>query len=116
MIQKTDSVTVKFGEEPNVKEFSQAYTYDVFENADDILNALQNKEKTIEVLQRLNAAMKTNAQVTARNSIMSDQAAPERAFEAQVKSFMKSRLLAGKPVAEDKARAFIKAQMEAVLD
>jgi hypothetical protein len=55
------------------------------------------------------------------NSLVREQIADEnsgpaesaKSFEKQVAAFMKQRSILGKPVSEEKARAFLKAQMEA---
>lgn len=121
MTIKTDSVSVKFPAEKTAegveiqpeREFSQGYSVEVFESSDDILEALQDKKKATDILERLNYAFEFRARTNARNKINSEQAAPERAFDKQVKAFMKSRELAGKPVSEEKARQVIKAMLDA---
>lgn len=121
MTKKTDSVTVKFDAEKGAdgtvlveaREFTQAYTVDVYESVDDILASLQKPEVAKDIIERLNYAFDFRARTAARNKINSEQAAPDRAFEKQVKAFMKSRELAGKPVSEEKARQVIKAMLDA---
>lgn len=112
-------VTVKLGTNPdgtpNTK--SRPYTRVIFEY-DDVLDELQSSDAKVRVsvIEDLNYARDLAARAKVRNEIMSNEAAPERAFEQQVKFFMKAREAAGKPVSEEKARIFIRAQQDANLD
>ena len=112
MITKTGTVEVKFGEEPNVKTFSQGYSFSAYETADDVLAALQNEAGVTELIDRLNKQIEATQRVNARNKINAEQAAPEKAFEKQVKAFMKARELNGKPVSEEQARKVVQLMLD----
>jgi hypothetical protein len=103
---KTDqgTVTVKFGEEPNVKEFSRAYTQKTYENADDVLNELQSPESLKTLLSNLNYGTDLKLRVKVRNEILAEQAGPEKSFNKLVADIIKNRAALGKPVTEEQAR------------
>lgn len=109
MTTKTGIVTVKVDE----KEFNENFSVVLYDSVDDILAGLQSKETAEDILGRLNYALEFRAKSNARNKIAAEQAAPDRAFANQVKAFMKSRELAGKPITEDKAKQVVRALLDA---
>jgi hypothetical protein len=98
------TVTVSFGADDAKKEFSRDFVQSVFENSDDILNSLQTKEGTEQILKDLNSGVKSRLYLQTRNAILAEQAGPEKSFAKLVQDIIKNRAALGKPVTEDQAR------------
>jgi hypothetical protein len=103
MRQESTVVTVTVGE----KEFSKTYQKVIYETVDDVLALLQDEKKAAQAIKDLNYGSDLKAKSEVRNSILSENAGPEKAFEKSVKDFMKLREANGKPVTEEQARKFI---------
>lgn len=99
------TVTVSFGEDNAKKEFSRDFLQSVFETSDDVLNGLQTKESTEQILKDLNAGVKSRLYLQTRNAILAEQAGPEKSFNKLVADIIKNRAALGKPVTEAQAKA-----------
>lgn len=108
MKSEQTTVTVGIGE----KEFSKVYTKVIYENAEDILALLSDEKTAAKAIADLNYGSDLKAKANVRNSILSEQAGPDKAFEKSVKDFMKLREAVGKPVSEEKARELVKRMQE----
>jgi hypothetical protein len=104
-------VTVNVGD----KEFSRSYKQVIRSSitTDDILKLLSDESTAKEVLNNWHYGADLKAKSEIRNSILTEVAGPEKAFEKSVKEFMKLRAANGKPVSEDRARQIIKAMQDA---
>ena len=97
------------------KEFSETYRQIVKESVtvDHILSLLQNPETAKQVIADWYYGQDLRAKAYVRNNILSKVAGPEKAFEKQVKLFVKIRELNGRPITEERAREIVKLQNEA---
>ena len=105
------AVSVSVGD----KEFSKSYKQIVKTSVtvDDMLKLLSDEKSAKELINNWHYGADLKAKAEVRNGILSEQAGPEKSYEKAVKSFMAMRLANGKPVSEEKARAFVKMQMDA---
>lgn len=106
------TITVKGSE--GDKEFTETYQQIVRDSVsvDDILTMLQNPETAKQVIFDWFYGQDLRAKAVVRNSILNKAAGPDRAFEKSVKDFIKLREANGKPISEERAREFVKLQME----
>lgn len=110
MTRKECAVTVTVGD----KEFSK--TYQQIEKSsvttDDVLKLLADEKTAKQVISDWHYGQDLRAKAEVRNSILTEVAGPEKAFEKAVKDFMKLREANGKPVTEEQAKKIVKAMQE----
>lgn len=108
MKHETKSVDVKI----NDKEFSQNYQAEIFESADDVLNAMQSPEGLAKILRDLNYGTDLKLRAVVRGQLVSSSAGPEKAYEAMAKNLVKAKAAQGKTITLERALEIIRA-MEA---
>ena len=110
MEHKDCAVTVSVGD----KEFSKSYNQIVRSSVttDDILKLLSDEKSAKGVINDWHYGQDLREKAAIRNSILAEQAGPEKAFEKSVKDFMKLREANGKPVTEEAARRIVQAMAD----
>src|ERR1041385_8557097 len=111
-------VTVGLGKGPDGTEKSESKTYKQIVRSsvstDDILTLLQDSKTAEQLISDWYYGQDLRAKSAVRQEILAAQPPSlDKAFEAQVKSFIKVRAANGKPVTEEQARKVVKAMMDA---
>ena len=90
------TVTVTLGSGSDAREVNREVSYNVPENADDVLAMLQNADTVKEVIANYTYAASLKARAKVRASIIESEAGPGLAIEKAIKDANKARIAAGK--------------------
>ena len=102
-----DNVEVKIGD----KMLSAPVSYSVPETAEDILQLMSTEPGLKDVITNISYASNLRARAKVRQTLLSQEGGPEKAFEAMVKQIVKQRAAVGKPIDEAKAKELAKAAL-----
>ena len=103
-------VSVTVGEKEFVKSYQQVVKASV--TVDDILALLQDEKTAKQLINDWHYGADLKAKSEVRNSILNEQAGPEKSIEKLSKDIFKMRAANGKPVTEEKAKELAKAFLE----